>query len=472
MRCRSLALLACGLFLALPSSGRADAGWSLLHVPNPPARTGGFNAVSCRRPSWCMAVGRSADASGQVVAFSARWDGAARTAVPTPSPPGAPGSRLAGVACTSRTSCIAVGAPTDGFFAAGTLAERWDGARWRILPTPRAAGGFLIGVSCASGTACTAVGNHTPTQLPGRSLAERWDGSDWTIEPTVDPVGPRGSVLDAVACPSVASCTAVGNLQSQDGNPLGILIERSRGDRWKIEPAPNPAAAGGALLAGVDCVSQASCTAVGARFDSSGVPAALVERRAGGRWRIVASPSGGGAFLAAAACPARRFCMAVGFTTDGAGPPSGTLAERWDGRRWSVMRTPSPALDSFLSGVSCPSASACSATGLDDGFPPHTLAARWSGGAWTDQPTPTLPIAYDIVPPLVACPSVVECVAASGYANNGLFVNVIERWSPFAATAPALPAHAPDAPRAVAGRHARPTGVASWLRDRLSIEMR
>jgi hypothetical protein len=42
-------------------------------------------------------------------------------------------------------------------------------------------------------------------------LAERWNGTRWTIQPTPNPVAAFQITLDSVACPAHHSCTAVGD---------------------------------------------------------------------------------------------------------------------------------------------------------------------------------------------------------------------------------------------------------------------
>jgi hypothetical protein len=67
----------------------------------------------------------------------------------------------------------------------------------------------------------------------------------------------------------------------------------------------------------------------------------------------------------AVSCPTDRMCVAVGessFATTGT-----MLAERWNGHTWSVTRLARPpgATNRFLTGVSCTSARACTAVGVD-----------------------------------------------------------------------------------------------------------
>src|SRR5262249_11887349 len=129
---------------------------------------------------------------------------------PTRSPPGGQGARLdGGVACTGPSTCTAVGARTD---SAGnpvaTLAERWNGVKWRIVPSPNpATGGGFRAVSCSAPSACTAVGASNS----GTTLAERWNGTRWTIQPTPNPAAGAQIALAGVACPARRFCHGVGD---------------------------------------------------------------------------------------------------------------------------------------------------------------------------------------------------------------------------------------------------------------------
>ena len=75
-------------------------------------------------------------------------------------------------------------------------------------------------------------------------------------------------------------------------------------------------------------------------------------------------------------CTSPAACTAVG------GDSTGTVAESWNGTRWSVQATPNPptAGETFFEGVSCTSATACTAAGYYDSTGRVlTLAERHSG---------------------------------------------------------------------------------------------
>jgi hypothetical protein len=202
-------VLLAAIVVAGTAAGPASAsvpGWSVTPSPNPVVATGQLFWVSCPAANSCMAVGTYVRASGAGVTLAERWNGSRWRIQPIPSPPGAAFSALLGVSCVARSACEAVGATVSRLGAQTPLAERWDGSKWQAqaAPTP-AGGGALNGVSCISPVSCTAVGGSAR----GKALAERWDGARWSIQATPNP--PQGSgFLSGVACTSPSACTAVG----------------------------------------------------------------------------------------------------------------------------------------------------------------------------------------------------------------------------------------------------------------------
>src|SRR5262249_52837033 len=185
---------------------------------------------------------------GTSLTLAQRWNGHTWSILPTPSP--ADGGNLIGVSCPSRSSCLAVGGHGNPFneIPPGTLAERWNGRGWRIQPTPNPPGGgwWLTAVACTAPSACTAVGGsiEPPGRTPGGTLAERWNGHTWRIQPTPSLPGKAVKLLGGVACTSRSSCMAVGNeFDPATGQSLGTLAERWDGRTWRILPTFKPAPA-------------------------------------------------------------------------------------------------------------------------------------------------------------------------------------------------------------------------------------
>jgi hypothetical protein len=318
---------------------------------------------------------------------------------PTPNPAGAAINELSAVSCTSGRACTAVGSHAASLSSPTfTLAERWNGMRWRIQHTllPRsAASGTLFGVSCASATACTAVGGAFDKATRRTvNLAEAWNGTSWRVQAIPNPKGSTGGSLHGVSCTSPRACTAVGNYGTAAGRVLAV-IERWNGARWAIQPAPRPAGATSAPFLGVSCSAARACTAVDYQSGGSGGTRPVAEAWNGTRWHTQAVPlphGSPGGILAAVSCTSPRACTATGANFSTTGP---TLAERWNGTRWRVQPTPSPAnsgtshQEPELNGVSCASATACTASGAyaPGGKSAYFLEA-WNGRRWRLVPAP------------------------------------------------------------------------------------
>ncbi|MDQ6772964.1 MAG: hypothetical protein M3024_08250, partial [Candidatus Dormibacteraeota bacterium] len=135
-----------------------------------------------------------------------------------------------------------------------------------------------------------------------------------TIQPTPNPVGAQASFLRGVSCPAATACTAVGFFQNTGGNDL-MLAERWDGTSWTLQNTPNPSGGKFSELNGVSCASATACMGVGG------------------------------------------FAYSVG--------PFLPVAESWNGTSWTAQLPPAPsaATSSQLNGVSCTSATACTAVG-------------------------------------------------------------------------------------------------------------
>lgn len=398
----------------------ARAGWSIEPTPNPRAPTGQLLFGTCATASWCIAVGTYAKPGGVGLTLAEHWNGARWKAQRTPNPARGRVSSLMGVACTSPKACTAVGGVVSDSGREVTLVERWNGRRWRIQSAPNPSGAsqsFLFAVSCPSSSSCTSVGGYQTPSGRRLNLAERWNGRRWKIEGTPDQTGTHFTVLDGVSCTGPSACTAVG------GTDQGALAERWNGRAWHMQRAANPSRGGG-FLGGVVCLSPSSCTAAGG--SNSGT---LVERWDGRRWHLQATPNPAGAhasFFNALDCSSRGACTAVGGYAEGSGDFR-TLAERWSGRKWIIQRSPSPggAQGDFLTAVSCRSASSCLAMGFSHGSgTPLTMAQQWTGRRWQLQQTPSPIGSAESALSGVACPNASACIAVGTGANRALS----ERW--------------------------------------------
>lgn len=332
----------------------------------------GLNAVSCASPQDCVAVGTFETSGSEFDSFSVTWDGAEWNSVLMPK---SKITNMAGVSCVTRTDCIAVGNLSTGGGHQAPLAELWNGTGWAIKKTPAPAGlsrDFLLSVSCPASNSCMAVGVASKNAAKERTLAERWNGKKWQITPTPNPAG-NIIQLNSVSCSTASSCVGVGTSES------GTFAQVWNGKTWKPTSAvPNPKGATHSVLQGVSCPASNDCIATGSTFrHSKSVP--LAELWNGKKWspQQTVTPSGAtGSVLSAVSCTSGNACVAVGTEV---GRPDQAIAQTWTGRRWvaHAIEVPSGSTDTALRSVSCNTAIACMAAGsFDDSSPMEQMLAE------------------------------------------------------------------------------------------------
>jgi hypothetical protein len=150
------------------------------------------------------------------------------------------------------------------------------------------------------------------------------------------------------------------------------LAERWNGKEWSVQTTPNPGEAQGSWLSEVACSSATFCTAVADYKNSSGVTLPLAESWNGKEWAIQAIQDPSGAtysWLHGVSCASAEACTIVGgYLMEG---HSGvvSLIEHWNGKAWTTQTSFSPPWGASASsvmgpyGVSCTAAEACMTVG-------------------------------------------------------------------------------------------------------------
>jgi hypothetical protein len=281
---------------------------------------------------------------------------------------------------------VLLGSATGGPGAAASAAGRPSG------PAPRPLS-QLFGVACTSPASCWAVGRSNKVPL---NEALHWDGRRWS--PVATPRPGLASVLDGVSCSAPADCWSVGYYDTPTTELNQVLHWNGR--TWSRVPAPSPTATGGvSYLQGVRCAAPGNCWAVGAYTKGSGTPfLTLALHWNGRRWSLVTTPSPGGtgtggrSDLADVRCVMPVSCWAVGEYSTGSPGHGLNLVLHWNGRKWSQARTPTPGAGAALTGVGCASPDTCWAVGnySTAGSPGATLnqALHWNGRKWSLVATP------------------------------------------------------------------------------------
>ena len=210
----------------------------------------------------------------------------------------------------------------------------------------------------------------------------------WTVQKT-QLLGTSDNSLGSVAGSSPTDVWAAGNYlpDAKNSNQDATLTfaEHYNGKAWTVVRTPNAgpnfnsfyglAAAGG------------EAWAVGDRLNGAYQDRALIEVWNGHLWSIADNPQPGSLrdMLWGASASSRDDVWAVGDQQGGNGLFE-TLAEHWNGRRWTVTRTPDPgSAGNQLYAVSAVSKDDVWAVGqrLGGTVPDQALVEHWNGARWS-----------------------------------------------------------------------------------------
>jgi alpha-tubulin suppressor-like RCC1 family protein len=407
MAVSSLVGVTTGVLVATGSSaGAATPAWTTSEdtLPTSISDRGVFNDVSCTSPGNCTAVGgdtsnqcEESDAiSGEspgatcnevadffdsrafyAVESGGTWGPDIPVADPSAS---ASWSSFNSVSCTSASDCTAVG--VDGNLYPIYAVE--SGGVWSDA-TDITAGDYAAGsegfssVSCTTAINCTAVGNSGVGIETFPIYSVESGLNEWS-PPAVLPISESSGYASGVSCTSPADCTAVG-LEVANNSSISQPFNAVESGDGQFEQATVVAASGVAYYSSVSCTSSGNCTAVGdddqPNGDSSGdfgdywlaTPIYAVE--SGSNWGAVTdltTPAGTG-FISGISCSSATICTAVGtdnsdanpiYTVESYAPESGIS--------WSTPADATGVGDSNFAAVSCAAntaATLCSAVGND-----------------------------------------------------------------------------------------------------------
>jgi hypothetical protein len=292
---------------------------------------GVLSAVSCVSSSFCMAAGQGRDIG--------KWDGTRWTRSSTgPAPVEAFEVRLTGMSCASRNLCVALG---GDLYDTPPLSQVWNGKKWQAKAFANPPGvdqvDVVRSVSCPRPGFCLAVGYWFEDFEHGKTgtLAEVWNGSRWRA--VNSPSGGQDISFNAVSCITSTDCMVIGS-QQRSGSAVQLIADRWNGRRWQLMQLPGTFSDQlwtGFVLgpSDISCPTANSCMAVG----SHGQPGAEVDVALswnGHVWRSVKVAGPGG--LSTVSCAAASQCLAIG------APGIRTFAKAWNGRTWQVVKTINP----------------------------------------------------------------------------------------------------------------------------------
>ncbi|HMD45419.1 MAG TPA: alkaline phosphatase family protein [Acidimicrobiales bacterium] len=208
--------------------------------------------------------------------------------------------------------------------------------------------------------------------------------------------GPLDNNLAGVSAASPTDAWAVGEFYNAS-NP-GVLVNEAQhfdGTRWTEYPLPDVGLNENSLL-GVSELSNGHAYAVGYDVNAAYQQQTLVERYNGKKWTVLASPSPGREqnLLYGVAALSDTDVWAVGGFEDAASEWH-ALIEHYDGTSWAVVPANDPGTGNLLYAVDAVSPTSVWATGqaAGPGFPGGALLEHWGGTSWSVSPTPTDPAA-------------------------------------------------------------------------------
>jgi hypothetical protein len=339
--------------------------------------------------------------------------------------PAVTGSVLYATTAIAATDVWAVGAQQTVDTQGTQLIEHFDGASWKVVPSPSSTGA-LYGVSGTSSHDVWAVGSTFPVgSFIAKPLIEHWDGTKWSVVRT--PTAPATEQLNAVVAIAPNDVFAVGG----GGAGTPELIEHFDGKAWSIVKSPTIQT--GNALFGVSATSATDVWAVGeinAGVGSNTAPEAL--HFDGTAWTRVAVPappmSPFGSGLASVTALAPNNVWAVGHGTNHIYPFNPTsLIEHFDGAKWTIVPSPNlsngiPGLlaEPFpLSGVSAVSATDIWAVGFEydnNTGADVTLTEHFNGKGWSVVSSPNGSSANNELFGVTALPG--GSVVAVGFAKS------------------------------------------------------
>jgi len=268
------------------------------------------------------------------------------------------------------------------------------------------------------------------TPSSGKVFQNRFSSNScgkWSVVPSPNPnVVPSG--LSGVAAVSANDVWAVGTSGSQISGGQ-TLIEHWNGAHWQIVKSPNPGSIYNSLY-GVTAVSATNVWAVGYYVHTTGVTQTLIEHWNGSRWSVVKSPSPASMNneLFSVAAVSASDVWAVGFSTNNA-PEQTTLIEHWNGTSWSVVKSPSPGSGDDLRAVAAVSASDVWAVGYTfNGSSIQTLVEHWVGTSWQVVKSPNVGTSPTLSGVAAVSANHVWAVGSHNNSNN-VFQTLTEQWN-------------------------------------------
>jgi photosystem II stability/assembly factor-like uncharacterized protein len=348
------------------SPPRTAPGWRLVADINPAWRAvqaAGFEAgfsLVCPSTSTCYA--ENLPASGMQAEVEVTNDGG-NTWKPSELPVTL--SSPTRLACVDADTCAILG--NDGAGNATFLETTDGGQSWTASPGPSDLTSLagLTELSCTTAASCVAL-SFDPSGASGAAEAYTTDdGGDTWSESTLPP----DFVPGALQCVLASTCVATGFFQSPDGSktaPAGtVLYSTDSGVTWATASLPTASLTTLGAFTRLSCADSSDCMASFFGKGSAARRDVLVSSDGGESWSQPEASGLGDDFISGVSCPTALQCWASGIALPDESGASGRVLAREGmisstsdgGETWQNAQLPAgvgPVAD-----ISCPTAVNC-----------------------------------------------------------------------------------------------------------------
>lgn len=319
----------------------AVTGWHTTTTPNPGVNftyqmrdLGGVVAFSSTN---VWAVGSYSIKGVGAAPLLVHWTGKAWTRVKPPTPHGGSGN-LRFISARGPADIWAIGNQNSG--GANIYLLHSDGHVWHAVPTAAVPATFSAWSIAADTPTSVWLGGYN--NLTGGPQAMHWDGKHWTSSTAPLPAGAQGGQLSGIyVIPGTHRPLGVG--YSFNGSTFSPYAVVWSGGAWHRMAMP---ATRGAELRAVVVLSATSAWAVGTRYPTTSTFQTFTQHWNGKTWTTIASPNRSAVsntLLGISAFSATNV-WAVGYSTGCARTCYRSLAEHFNGKSWSISKTPNPSL--------------------------------------------------------------------------------------------------------------------------------
>jgi hypothetical protein len=314
--------------------------------------------------------------------------------------------------------------------------------QWTLVGSPDAsstADNYLTAVSCSGARFCMAVGDYVDSATANfATLAEKWNGRTWALVNTPAISAKHLYELAGVSCPSARFCMAAGFYANGTGH-YQTLTEKWNGKSWAKVSSPDTSSTQYNDLNAVSCSSVSFCMAAGYYGSKTGASQTLTEKWNGKKWAKVTSADTSARLsnvLNGVSCSSASFCTAAGYASNLMGS-SQALTEKWNGKNWAKVRPAAiSSSENEMLGVSCSSVSFCLAVGYyftGTHRAAQALVEKWNGKNWAKVSSPDTGGKHVYYPDAVSCPTARFCIAAGDFtpqpASSVVQQTLILRWN-------------------------------------------